>query len=119
MENDVRGIWVENCTISGTQNGVRVKTWPGDHASNATNLTFQNIVMINVSNPIIIDQQYCPNSSCDSREVDSYIICIYLTTLNYYLYIYSRFNFEFNYVNSFQNCLKYLITFVSLYYFYC
>ncbi|XP_038885913.1 exopolygalacturonase-like [Benincasa hispida] len=70
-ENDVMGIRVENCTINGTQNGVRVKTWPGDLVSNATNLTFQNIVMINVSNPIIIDQHYCPNHSCDPQESSS------------------------------------------------
>ncbi|KAG7028995.1 Exopolygalacturonase-like 8, partial [Cucurbita argyrosperma subsp. argyrosperma] len=68
-EKDVIGIRVENCTIKDTQNGVRVKTWPGgDHASKATNLTFQNIVMFNVSNPIIIDQQYCPNHLCDIKE---------------------------------------------------
>lgn len=66
------GIRVENCTINGTQNGVRVKTWPGDRASNATNLTFQNIVMFNVSNPIIIDQQYCPNHSCDTQQVNTF-----------------------------------------------
>lgn len=74
-EEDVKGIMVENCTINGTQNGVRVKTWPGDHASNATNLTFQNIVMFNVSNPIIIDQQYCPNHSCD-QEVNNYTLIL-------------------------------------------
>ncbi|KAL0548413.1 hypothetical protein IC582_012863 [Cucumis melo] len=100
MEKDVIGIRVENCTINGTQNGVRVKTWPGDLGSNATNLTFQNIVMINVSNPIIIDQQYCPNHSCDTREVDSYMICIYLTTFKYFLYIYSQLKYGFTHVLS-------------------
>ena len=64
------GIRVENCTISHTQNGVRVKTWPGNYSSNAAHLTFQNIVMNNVSNPIIIDQRYCPNHSCDMKEVN-------------------------------------------------
>ncbi|XP_022979570.1 exopolygalacturonase-like [Cucurbita maxima] len=69
-EMDVIGIRVENCTISDTQNGVRVKTWPGNYSSNAAHLTFQNIVMNNVSNPIIIDQHYCPNHSCDTKEVN-------------------------------------------------
>ncbi|XP_057485873.1 exopolygalacturonase-like [Actinidia eriantha] len=63
-EKNVRGITVENCTINGTQNGVRVKTWPGSPPSMAANLTFQDIVMINVSNPIVIDQEYCPNHTC-------------------------------------------------------
>ncbi|KAG8636561.1 hypothetical protein MANES_15G010301v8, partial [Manihot esculenta] len=50
-EEDVTGITVQNCTINGTHNGGRVKTWPASPASTASNITFQNIVMINVSNP--------------------------------------------------------------------
>ncbi|KAL5849396.1 hypothetical protein ACOSQ4_007409 [Xanthoceras sorbifolium] len=67
-EKDVEGISVRNCTINCTQNGVRVKTWLGSPASNAFNFTFQDIVMINVSNPIIIDQEYCPSHSCKTAE---------------------------------------------------
>ncbi|XP_052206890.1 exopolygalacturonase-like [Diospyros lotus] len=63
-EENVTGVLVKNCTIRGTQNGVRVKTWPGSPPSMASNLTFQDIVMINVSNPIIIDQEYCPSHTC-------------------------------------------------------
>ncbi|XP_022138060.1 exopolygalacturonase-like [Momordica charantia] len=70
-EMDVVGIRVENCSINGTTNGVRIKTWPGQHSSIATNLTFQNIVMSNVSNPIVIDQQYCPNHSCKTHEASN------------------------------------------------
>ncbi|CAN0855678.1 Exopolygalacturonase (Fragment) [Linum grandiflorum] len=64
-EEDVIGITVENCTINGTQNGIRVKTWPGSPAGNASGIVFQNIVMINVSNPVMIDQEYCPSRSCN------------------------------------------------------
>lgn len=63
------GVNVRNCTINGTQNGVRIKTWPGAPASTASNFTFEDIVMNNVSNPIIIDQEYCPSHSCKSSEV--------------------------------------------------
>nr|QDK56791.1 polygalacturonase [Mangifera indica] len=63
-EADVVGVLVRNCTMSNTQNGVRVKTLPGSSASTASNFTFEDIVMINVSNPIIIDQEYCPSGSC-------------------------------------------------------
>ncbi|XVE65581.1 hypothetical protein DITRI_Ditri08aG0011400 [Diplodiscus trichospermus] len=67
-EKDVVGISVRNCTIKGTENGIRVKTWPGAPASNASNMTFEDIFMINVSNPIIIDQEYCPSNSCNTSE---------------------------------------------------
>ncbi|KAK9937349.1 hypothetical protein M0R45_014146 [Rubus argutus] len=47
-EGDVSGLVVRDCTISGTTNGIRIKTWansPGRSA--ATNMTFTNIVMNN------------------------------------------------------------------------
>ena len=47
-----------------TDNGVRVKTWANPHASNVFNLIFEDIIMENVRNPIIIDQQYCPSANC-------------------------------------------------------
>lgn len=71
-EADVVGVVVRNCTISNTQNGVRVKTWPGSPESVASNFTFEDIVMINVSNPIIIDQEYCPSGSCEDSGVNIY-----------------------------------------------
>ncbi|KAB1213940.1 hypothetical protein CJ030_MR5G017203 [Morella rubra] len=61
-EEDVRGIIVKNCTLTGTQNGVRIKTWPGSDPSAAFGMLFQNIVMNYVRNPIIIDQGYCAGS---------------------------------------------------------
>ncbi|KAB1209877.1 Exopolygalacturonase [Morella rubra] len=64
-EGDVSGLVVRDCNMTGTSNGIRIKTWansPGQ--STATNMTFENIVMNNVTNPIIIDQAYCPFSSC-------------------------------------------------------
>uniref|UniRef100_A0A0D9WQR5 Pectate lyase superfamily protein domain-containing protein n=1 Tax=Leersia perrieri TaxID=77586 RepID=A0A0D9WQR5_9ORYZ len=63
-EDDVRGLVVRNCTVMGTTNGLRIKTWPGSPPSRAFNITFRDIVMDNVSNPIIIDQHYCPHSHC-------------------------------------------------------
>jgi len=63
-EEDVSGLTVKNCTFNGTQNGLRVKTWASSFASNVFDLTFQDINMDNVNNPIIIDQQYCPSGNC-------------------------------------------------------
>ncbi|KAJ9686855.1 hypothetical protein PVL29_015626 [Vitis rotundifolia] len=63
-EAPVIGITVRNCTISETTNGVRVKTWPSSPHGTATEMHFRDIVMNNVSNPIIIDQEYCPHNQC-------------------------------------------------------
>ncbi|KAL6965183.1 galacturonan 1,4-alpha-galacturonidase [Sarracenia purpurea var. burkii] len=66
-EGDVRGLVVRDCNMSGTMNGIRIKTCPDSPGqSTATNMTFDNIVMNNVTNPIIIDQAYCPFASCAS-----------------------------------------------------
>ncbi|XP_019089111.1 PREDICTED: exopolygalacturonase-like [Camelina sativa] len=64
-EKNVKGLVVKDCKMSGTTNGIRIKTWANSPGlSAATNMTFQNIIMNNVTNPIIIDQSYCPFSSC-------------------------------------------------------
>ncbi|PON61956.1 Glycoside hydrolase [Parasponia andersonii] len=65
-EEDVRGITVKNCTFLKTDNGIRIKTWPGSTPSQATGMIFQDLIMDNVRNPIIIDQGYCP-SGCKKQ----------------------------------------------------
>ncbi|XP_010537987.1 PREDICTED: probable polygalacturonase At1g80170 isoform X2 [Tarenaya hassleriana] len=54
----VEDVIVDTAYLSDTENGVRIKTWQGGHGS-VSRITFQNIFMKNVSNPIIIDQYYC------------------------------------------------------------
>lgn len=54
----VQNVQVDGAFISNTENGVRIKTWQGGHGY-ARNIIFKNILMNNVSNPIIIDQYYC------------------------------------------------------------
>ncbi|KAG9448569.1 hypothetical protein H6P81_008534 [Aristolochia fimbriata] len=67
-EGDVVGLTVRNCTFTETDNGVRIKTWPSSPSySSATNFTFEDLFMNKVRNPIVIDQQYCPYSSCDPK----------------------------------------------------
>ncbi|KAJ4900764.1 Exopolygalacturonase [Raphanus sativus] len=67
-EEEVRRIKVQNCTVDGAANGVRIKTWPASPPSQASDITFEDILMINVSNPIIIDQEYCPSDSCNTTS---------------------------------------------------
>nr|CAD1831240.1 unnamed protein product [Ananas comosus var. bracteatus] len=64
-EKDVVGLTVRNCTLTGTTNGLRIKTWQSAPSpSSASDFHFEDIVMNNVYNPIIIDQKYCPFSAC-------------------------------------------------------
>ncbi|GAB4851321.1 hypothetical protein Ancab_030616 [Ancistrocladus abbreviatus] len=61
-EEDVSGIQVKNCTLKGTDNGLRIKTWPFKPnviPIRASGFLFQDIIMKDVKNPIIIDQEYC------------------------------------------------------------
>lgn len=63
----VSNVFVEKVSLFSTQNGFRIKTWQGGQGF-AKNITFQNAKMANVSNPIIIDQSYCPYTySCSSQ----------------------------------------------------
>ncbi|CAK9167668.1 unnamed protein product [Ilex paraguariensis] len=58
--------------ISGTTNGVRIKTWQGG-SGYAKNIKFQNIIMHNVTNPIIINQNYCDQpKSCPEQGGSGY-----------------------------------------------
>nr|XP_043620069.1 exopolygalacturonase-like [Erigeron canadensis] len=63
-EEPVEGIYIKNCTINGTDNGVRIKSWPASHPGIASDVHFEDIIMENVGNPILIDQEYCPHDTC-------------------------------------------------------
>lgn len=67
-ELPVTGVYVSKCNFSNTQNGVRIKTWPGKYASTASDMHFEDITMNNVDNPIIIDQMYCPSGHCNQQS---------------------------------------------------
>ncbi|KAF7844146.1 polygalacturonase-like [Senna tora] len=72
-EEPVEGFTVKNCTFRNTDNGVRIKTWPGAPGTiTVSDLHYENIIMVNVSNPILIEQDYCPYNQC-SKETPSKI----------------------------------------------
>lgn len=64
----VSGVIVDGAKLSGTTNGVRIKTWQGGSGM-ASNIQFRNIEMDNVTNPIIINQNYCDKKkSCKKQK---------------------------------------------------
>uniref|UniRef100_A0A0D9XQV9 Polygalacturonase n=1 Tax=Leersia perrieri TaxID=77586 RepID=A0A0D9XQV9_9ORYZ len=77
-EAAVKNITVKNATLTGTTNGLRIKTWAKSNTGLVNNIIFSGIVTRNVSNPIIIDQNYCPgNISCPTEVLqDRWIILI-------------------------------------------
>ncbi|OVA13260.1 Glycoside hydrolase [Macleaya cordata] len=54
----VEEIHVKNCNFTRTMNGARIKTWPGG-SGYARKISFAQITLVEVKNPIIIDQYYC------------------------------------------------------------
>jgi polygalacturonase len=67
-EAGVQNVTVKTATFTGTQNGVRIKSWGRASNGFARNILFQHAVMVNVQNPIVIDQNYCPdNKGCPGQ----------------------------------------------------
>uniref|UniRef100_A0A0E0JWU3 Exopolygalacturonase n=1 Tax=Oryza punctata TaxID=4537 RepID=A0A0E0JWU3_ORYPU len=64
-EKDVEDIIITNCTLKGTTNGLRIKSYEDSKSQlKATKFLYDGVTMDNVSYPIIIDQKYCPNNIC-------------------------------------------------------
>uniref|UniRef100_A0A2N9EJT3 Pectate lyase superfamily protein domain-containing protein n=1 Tax=Fagus sylvatica TaxID=28930 RepID=A0A2N9EJT3_FAGSY len=62
----VSNITVSDSVIKHSDNGVRIKTWQGGIGS-VSKVTFHNIHMDTVRNPIIIDQYYCLTKNCPNQ----------------------------------------------------
>ncbi|XP_054779486.1 polygalacturonase-like [Prosopis cineraria] len=67
-EPGVQRVTVKAVNLTGTQNGVRIKSWGRPSHGFVNRIVFHNIVMLDVHNPIIIDQNYCPdNINCPGQ----------------------------------------------------
>ncbi|CAO2175766.1 unnamed protein product [Urochloa humidicola] len=74
-EGDVTRVHIRDMTFTGTMNGVRIKTWENSPSkSNAMHMVFENLIMNDVQNPIIIDQKYCPYYNCEHKYVSGVTI---------------------------------------------
>ncbi|XP_020080286.1 polygalacturonase-like [Ananas comosus] len=58
----VQNITVKSVVFTGTQNGLRIKTWGKAYSGFVKDVTFEHAVMQNVQNPIVVDQNYCPGA---------------------------------------------------------
>ncbi|KAF0916623.1 hypothetical protein E2562_007907 [Oryza meyeriana var. granulata] len=68
-EKDITDITVRNCVLRNTTNGVRIKSYEDVLSPiTASKLTFENIKMEEVANPIIVDQKYCPEKTCADKK---------------------------------------------------
>lgn len=67
-EAGVQNVTVKTVTFTGSQNGVRIKSWARASSGFARGILFQHILMVDVQNPILIDQNYCPdNKNCPGQ----------------------------------------------------
>ncbi|XP_030958784.1 probable polygalacturonase At3g15720 [Quercus lobata] len=66
----VEEVYVKNCSFNGTLNGARIKTWQGG-SGYARNIFFEQITLVDVKNPIIIDQFYCNGKHNCKNETSS------------------------------------------------
>ncbi|KAB5538608.1 hypothetical protein DKX38_016141 [Salix brachista] len=67
-EPGVQNVTVKSTIFSGTTNGFRIKSWARQSTGFVRAIRFIGATMINVRNPIIIDQNYCPhNLNCPNQ----------------------------------------------------
>ncbi|KAK2979491.1 hypothetical protein RJ640_027600 [Escallonia rubra] len=70
QEAGVQNVTIKNVSFKGTQNGVRIKAWGRPSSGFVQGVLFQHALMINVQNPIVIDQNYCPhNLNCLGHDI--------------------------------------------------
>ncbi|CAN1842779.1 PG1 [Linum perenne] len=51
-EGPVKNIFVRQCTIANSDNGIRIKSWPDKFATACSGIHFEDITLENVENPI-------------------------------------------------------------------
>ncbi|KAL5703779.1 endo-polygalacturonase [Ranunculus cassubicifolius] len=69
VEQGVRNVTVKNVVFTESDNGLRIKTWARPSNGFVEGVLYQDIIMENVKNPVIIDQHYCPRRhGCSGQE---------------------------------------------------
>jgi hypothetical protein len=89
-ELGVEHVTVKTVKFIGTENGVRIKSWGRPSNGFARNIIFQHATMVNVKNPILIDQNYCSNQKDCPDQVRFFFINFfknYIQVKNFNLFI--------------------------------
>jgi polygalacturonase len=68
-EGGVRNVTVKTTEFTGTENGLRIKTWGRPSDGYVRGVLFEHALMKDVRNPIIINQNYCPHHNDCPNEV--------------------------------------------------
>ncbi|KAF3776573.1 Polygalacturonase [Nymphaea thermarum] len=68
----VSNITVRGSLLANSANGVRIKTWQGG-SGKVGDVSFQDIQLHNVRNPLIIDQYYCMTKNCRNDTSAVYV----------------------------------------------
>ena len=58
-EEGVRNVTMDKAVLTGTTNGLRIKTWAMPNSGFVKNVSFSRVTMNRVANPILVDQNYC------------------------------------------------------------
>ncbi|KAB2046855.1 hypothetical protein ES319_A13G004900v1 [Gossypium barbadense] len=67
-EEGVQNVTIRKTIFIGTQNGLRIKSWARPSIGFVQGVRFTDSLMVNVQNPIVIDQNYCPhNLNCPNQ----------------------------------------------------
>lgn len=74
QEPGVQNLTVKSVAFRNSDDGVRIKTWARSSNAFVKNVLFKNIFMSNVKNPILIDQDYCPNSQNCPGKVFIFVV---------------------------------------------
>ncbi|KAF9594325.1 hypothetical protein IFM89_030454 [Coptis chinensis] len=76
----VSNITVSDSIIKHSDNGVRIKTWQGGSGS-VSGVTFNNVHMDTVRNPLMIDQYYCLSKGCANQTSAVFVSDIMYTNI--------------------------------------
>ncbi|CAL5056677.1 unnamed protein product [Urochloa decumbens] len=70
----ISGLKIDAPSTSPNTDGIHIERSAGVSKSNAARMVFENLVMKDVQNPVIIDQKYCPYYSCKHKYVSGVTI---------------------------------------------